>query len=197
MRLPKRCLESLWSSDNGFCSGREMAESHSPILERLRPLLSARQVDLRRTSVCDLGCGNGNLMRTLALEFPSTRFRGIERDAGRVRRARMLSLNGRVVVLKGDLLRPDPTWAGRDRFTVALVMAGYLLIGRSSPLEDWLAAHVERTIVYGYDDDLVTFRRELSAPSFPARFKDIELHASRRGSPLVFVAEYIDRDPRG
>ena len=102
-----------------------------------------------------------------------------------------MSVNSNVRVWKGDLLRPDATWARHGRFTIALVMAGYLLIEKRALLEGWLTKYAERTIVYAYEDDILTFRAELSTPSFTDRFQGIEFRLSNGAVPRIMVAEYV------
>jgi len=86
--------------------------------------------DLSEKSVCDFGCGGGNLIAAISTRFPGAAIHGIDASDRQLRSARELNRgNPRVTLEKADALRSDLPDAGFD-----LTYCRYLLEHVSDPV---------------------------------------------------------------
>jgi hypothetical protein len=78
-----RVTKDMWA-DNGFGSADAMWAAHTDIINALRDSVP------HGVNVVDLGCGNGHLMRRLAIHRPDLRTTGIDINADAIKRANPL-----------------------------------------------------------------------------------------------------------
>ena len=135
---------------NGFASPAGMAASHEPIKQLAKQALNGSQA----LSVLDLGCGNGMLLRKIAIETGATPF-GFELEESKARYAHRLLRRFGGEVKTANIFTAQWPWPDRA-FDLAIVPitafldAPYSLIERLSAN---LTAHARTLLVYAYDDD--------------------------------------------
>lgn len=123
----------LWT-DNGFASAQAMALAHRPIVELARRHASAGPV-------CDLGCGNGELLRRIGL--PAV---GVEKDSARAARA-----VPDVEVREGDFLERPELWPGP--YELVILMPGRLVeAGEVDRVRELVCERADHLLLYCYGD---------------------------------------------
>lgn len=134
----------LWR-DNGFASPEGMRAAHDPIV---RAVVEHAPAAAR---ICDLGCGNGLLLRRVKMRRPDVSIAGVDLDETATAHARQ-HLVGQWTVAN---LRADP-WPGNP--TVVLLSVNRLTPAEMSQAD---AAQVrealkktDRVFVYAYGDNL-------------------------------------------
>jgi len=145
-----------------------MAASHEPIKQLAKQVLKDGQGLL----VLDLGCGNGMLLRRIALETGATPF-GLELDESKARYAHRLLRRFGGEVKTANIFTARWPWPDQV-FDLAIVPLTAFLDAPhdlSEQLRVHLMAHAHTILAYAYDDD----RQRLGALSAMAERIGIQL----------------------
>ncbi|XYI02529.1 class I SAM-dependent methyltransferase [Sorangium sp. So ce1128] len=149
--------DATWyAKDNGFVSARAMEAAHVPIVELAVSLLAEAG---SRRRVLDLGCGNGALLRRICERDARAVPGGIDKDPGKIERARMLLPQFHDRLWVGDIFVDESPWMATPSFDVVLLMPGRLLevgLDRRTELRRKLGTG-GRLLVYAYDDWLTKY----------------------------------------
>jgi 2-polyprenyl-3-methyl-5-hydroxy-6-metoxy-1,4-benzoquinol methylase len=106
-------------SENGFSSGQAMLTAHLNLLNNLDPILD--RID---GNIIDLGCGNGELLCSLAAGKQKLTLYGVDRDEGKIARAKT-KLGQTARLYTGNYLDQNGPWLGQQH---ALIIGTFGLL---------------------------------------------------------------------
>lgn len=142
----KRGLElykTQWT-DNGFVSFEAMNHSHNVLLETIS------QSKIEFTSVIDLGCGNGELLKKISERFQPTDIYGIEYNTERFNRIKLNFSEG--TFYNQDMFDKSGEWFSKD-IELAIFMPGRLLEQHDSiHMIEWFEKNNTNVLLYTYAD---------------------------------------------
>jgi radical SAM protein with 4Fe4S-binding SPASM domain len=145
---------TMRAAANGFSSSAGMERAHEPLIALATEMLA----EIPTATVVDLGCGDGALVSHVAAATGATPY-GIELVPERARAADRLLRQAGGTALAGNLYTAD--WPLPAQHVDLALIALSALAGAPPELryrlEDTLATHAARTIVYAYDDDLARY----------------------------------------
>jgi SAM-dependent methyltransferase len=131
-------------TQNGFESPGAMILAHLDLLHLLDPI-----VDRLEGSILDLGCGTGHLLRALGAGKRNLLLHGVDRDAGKIARARTM-LGQTAALHVGDFTDKTGPWLD----TKHSIIIGTLNLGESSELPqlvDRMCSSAPIVILYYYE----------------------------------------------
>ncbi|MGI8554243.1 MAG: class I SAM-dependent methyltransferase, partial [Dehalococcoidia bacterium] len=174
-----------YAPDNGFDSVLLMQRAHQPIVALAATVLSGPA-----TSVLDLGCGNGALLKKIVEGNNAAVPYGIDLDSAKIGHARDLHPEFLDNFVVGDMFADGTLWSPERRYTLALLMPGRLLEAppeQASDLVDRLRRQCEDILVYAYGDWLERYK-DLEGL---ARTANLRLLGFRVGVAACFLAPEI------
>jgi len=140
---------------NGFSSLAAMSDAHAQVARAAHALLSGR-----RARVIDLGCGNGALLARLCEENPGTIAYGVDRDPGKIERAREIHGNYPENFVAGSAFDFSGWWPADWDFDVMILCPGRFLeapAAEAEALRRRIAEKVDRVLLYAYSDWLASY----------------------------------------
>lgn len=148
-------VPSWYFGDNGFSSFEGMRAAHDHVSRAAVTVL-----DGRSSSVLDLGCGNGALLKSLMTLSPCITPFGVDIDRTKIRHARKLFPTFSSNFETRDLTQPSGFLEDNGPYTLGLLMPGRLLeidaeaVGR---LRTLVASKVRYLLAYAYADTLADY----------------------------------------
>jgi len=142
--------DDWFARDNGFPNVAAMNAAHAPIVQLASSVLGSE-----RANVIDLGCGNGALLRSICARNPQLVPFGIDKDAQRIRHARVLFSNVAEHFHVDNLFGTQWPLVLAGRYAAAFLMPGRLVKAgpqRSQRLLQWLRRDCENIVLYCYND---------------------------------------------
>ncbi len=142
--------------DNGFTTNYAMERAHSPLVQECNLLLS--KLNNGKQNVLDLGCGNGMLLRKIAILNSDVAIAGIDCDSHKIERAIDLNHGYKSTFISGNMFDIDMLEHHfGSRIGVCIIMLGRLTEVTSESavrLLDWIGESAEKVLVYAYNDYL-------------------------------------------
>lgn len=168
-------LDRRFSRDNGFQSLREMRDQHRPVLRAVRRELTRAHC---LATVLDLGCGNGALLRRIVEAKRNVTAHGVDESLAVLKRAKYLG-GARLQFTQADLWNLG-SFSVETNFTVATIMAGFLVAGPRQSLLSWIKDNVATVVAYTYADDFARFSVLISRTPWlcSARMRSVEFNAA-------------------
>ena len=153
IKIEKLTPPTAWIyQQNGFTSLEVMVKSHTPIVECVTEDL--KHYRRREIKVLDLGCGNGQLLKSILYKNNQVIPYGIDRNPEKVRmfQEEFLEFSENIVV--GDLFSSPLLWP-QLKFDVAILALNRLFEAQqmsSRRLRDWLKTNACKLVLYQYPD---------------------------------------------
>lgn len=144
-----------YTGDNGFESVSGMRDAHAPIIKQILKMGPEKV-----SSILDLGCGNGALLKSILDLIPSIIPFGVEHDPHRAEHIADLLPEFPDNFECCDIFNCTKTWTENQRYSLAIVMPGRLLEADAedaSRLREHLRNSCDAVIVYAYGDWLTRF----------------------------------------
>lgn len=119
----------------------------------------------KKLSVLDIGTGSGNIIISIARNFPRAELFAIDSSAGALslarRNAAFHSLSGKIRFLKGDLFGPLKK-SGRNRFDIIVSNPPYVALSDARTLQPEVRRYEPRQALYAGRGGLLFIRRFLA-----------------------------------
>ncbi len=144
-----------YAANNGFFSRLMMDKAHQPIIEQAITVLPNTS-----STVIDLGCGNGALLKKIYEKNPNIIPYGIEQEASRLENIPLLLPQFVDNFWVGDIFASEELWAQNRRYFLALLMPGRLLEvppKTAANLKKRLQQQCDRLLIYAYGDWLTRY----------------------------------------
>jgi hypothetical protein len=143
-----------YAAQNGFFTVEGMERAHRPIAKYVDNLLNTQN----SSTVVDLGCGNGALLRAICSLRAGVIPLGMEIDAECAARAQRYLGEFSGTVFPGDMLQQSQIWDEPVLYDVVLLMVCRLLEvsdAQASRLIERIFSHARHLVVYAYDDEFI------------------------------------------